>query len=242
MQDYCRAHPLCSQGQYSRALKQLAHAARVSPQNSSLSVNRAERWPPTGYTATSGVPGTIRRSRIISSWRMKSTSIGYLFATTCGRRGRVRPRRVQTPTAGQARRQQIAPGHHAHEAREAQGRDRAPGARHRRWAPVCRAARRVDEARKGTRWHQRGVVGDRRARFREIDEFVRRRLKDIQGMLVADVPRAKAELAKHCTAITLTPEGSTFRISGNLLGGRSDGAGGPNRYSRVFAFSASLAA
>jgi hypothetical protein len=56
------------------------------------------------------------------------------------------------------------------------------------------------------------------ARFREIDEFVRRRLKDIQGMLVADVPRAKAELAKHCTAITLTPEGSTFRISGNLLG------------------------
>jgi len=80
------------------------------------------------------------------------------------------------------------------------------------------------------------------ARFREIDEFVRRRLKDIQGMLVADVPRAKAELAKHCTAITLTPEGSTFRISGNLLGGRSDGAGGPNRYSRVFAFSASLAA
>jgi hypothetical protein len=25
-------------------------------------------------------------------------------------------------------------------------------------------------------------------------------------MLVADVPRAKAELSKHCTAITLTPE------------------------------------
>jgi hypothetical protein len=50
-------------------------------------------------------------------------------------------------------------------------------------------------------------------------------------MLVADVPRAKAELSKHCTAITLTPEAATFRISGdwNLLAGRSDGAGGPDR-------------
>jgi hypothetical protein len=48
-----------------------------------------------------------------------------------------------------------------------------------------------------------------------------------RGMLFAVVPRAKAELSKHCPAITLTPEGSTFRIAGdcNLLGGRSDGAG-----------------
>jgi hypothetical protein len=48
---------------------------------------------------------------------------------------------------------------------------------------------------------------------------------------MADVARAKAELSKHCTAITLTPEGATFRISGdwNLLGGRSGGAGGRDR-------------
>ncbi len=69
------------------------------------------------------------------------------------------------------------------------------------------------------------------ARFREIEEFVEKRLQDIRGLLFADVPRAKVELSKHCTAITLTPEGSTFRIAGdwNLVGGRSDGAGGQNR-------------
>ena len=52
------------------------------------------------------------------------------------------------------------------------------------------------------------------------------------------LPRAKAELSKHCTSITLTPEGSTFRIAEdwNLLGRRSDGAGGQNRtgYARLF--------
>ena len=42
------------------------------------------------------------------------------------------------------------------------------------------------------------------ARFREIEEFVQKRLQDIRGLLFADVPRAKAELSKHCTAITLT--------------------------------------
>jgi hypothetical protein len=62
------------------------------------------------------------------------------------------------------------------------------------------------------------------------DAFVQKRLQDIRGLPFADVPRAKAELSKHCTAITLTPEGSTFRITEdwNLLGGRSDGAGGRN--------------
>ena len=64
------------------------------------------------------------------------------------------------------------------------------------------------------------------------------RLQDIRGFLFADTPRAKAELSKHRTAITFTPEGSTFRITGdwNLLGGRSDGAGGQNRtgYARLF--------
>jgi hypothetical protein len=52
------------------------------------------------------------------------------------------------------------------------------------------------------------------------------------------VPRAKAEFPKHGTGIVLTPEGSSFRISGdrNLLGGRLDGAGGQNRtgYARLF--------
>jgi len=53
-----------------------------------------------------------------------------------------------------------------------------------------------------------------------------------------------AVFTKHSTAITLTPEGSTFRVTGvwNLLGGRSDGAGGPNRTTRAYAFSLSLAA
>jgi site-specific DNA recombinase len=76
------------------------------------------------------------------------------------------------------------------------------------------------------------------ARLQEIEKFVQKRLQDIRGLLFADVPRAKAELSKHCTAIKLTPEGSTFRIAGdwNLLGGRSDGAGGQNRtgYARLF--------
>jgi hypothetical protein len=76
------------------------------------------------------------------------------------------------------------------------------------------------------------------ARLQEIEQFVQKRLHDVRGLLFADVPRAKAELSKHCTAITLTPDGTTYRISGdwNLLGGRSDGAGGQNRtgYARLF--------
>ena len=82
------------------------------------------------------------------------------------------------------------------------------------------------------------------ARFREIEEFVQKRLQDIRGLLFADVPRAKVELSKHCTAITLTPEGSTFRIAGdwNLLGGRSDGAGGPARTDRDIRFTIKVAA
>jgi hypothetical protein len=76
------------------------------------------------------------------------------------------------------------------------------------------------------------------ARFQEIEAFVQKRLQDIRGLLFADVPRAKAELSKHRMAITLTPKGSTFRITGdwNPLGGRSDGAGGQNRtgYARLF--------
>jgi hypothetical protein len=74
--------------------------------------------------------------------------------------------------------------------------------------------------------------------LKEIEDFVMRRLVDIHGLLTGDVQRAKSELAKHCTEITLTPEGQTYQISGdwNLLGGRSDGAGGQNRtgYARLF--------
>ena len=54
-------------------------------------------------------------------------------------------------------------------------------------------------------------------------------MKGLSGLLAGQIPRAKAELAKHCTDITLTPEGKTYRLSGewDLLGIRSDGAGGP---------------
>jgi hypothetical protein len=73
------------------------------------------------------------------------------------------------------------------------------------------------------------------AKLQDIERFVMKRLGDIHGLLTGDVPRAKSELAKHCTEITLTPEGRTYRISGdwNLLGGRSDGAGGGNWIERL---------
>jgi hypothetical protein len=50
-------------------------------------------------------------------------------------------------------------------------------------------------------------------------EFVQKRLQDIRWLLFADVPQAKVESSNYCTAITLTQEGSTFRIAGdwNLL-------------------------
>jgi len=52
------------------------------------------------------------------------------------------------------------------------------------------------------------------ARLREIEDFVLSRLKDLNGLLTGEIPRAKAELAKHCTDITLTPEGKTYRLNG----------------------------
>jgi hypothetical protein len=77
------------------------------------------------------------------------------------------------------------------------------------------------------------------ARLKEIESFALSGLGDIQGRLAGEIPRAKAELAKHCTEITLTPEGRSYKLSGewNLLGDvRSDGAGGQNRtgYARLF--------
>ena len=75
-------------------------------------------------------------------------------------------------------------------------------------------------------------------KLQKIEEFAMKRLRDIQGLLGGDVLRAKSELAKHCTDITLTPKGNSYMVSGdwNLLGGRSSGAGGQNRtgYARLF--------
>jgi hypothetical protein len=76
------------------------------------------------------------------------------------------------------------------------------------------------------------------AKLQEMQELVRSRLVDVRSSLFVDAPRAKAELSKHCTAITLTPTDLSFRMSGDwgLLGGRLYGAGGQNRtgYARLF--------
>ena len=62
------------------------------------------------------------------------------------------------------------------------------------------------------------------AKLKEIEEFVMRRLGDIHGLLTGDVQRAKSELAKPCTEITLTPEGQTYEIKRGLeLVGRTFG-------------------
>ena len=46
-------------------------------------------------------------------------------------------------------------------------------------------------------------------KLQKIEEFAMKRLRDIQGLLGGDVLRAKSELAKHCTDITLTPKGNS---------------------------------
>ena len=74
------------------------------------------------------------------------------------------------------------------------------------------------------------------ARLQEIEAFVLNGLADIQARLAGEVPRAKAELAQHCTEITLTPEGKSYKLSGewDLVGDvRSDGAGGQNWTQRL---------
>jgi hypothetical protein len=72
-------------------------------------------------------------------------------------------------------------------------------------------------------------------------EFAMKRLRHIQGLCGGDVLRAKSELAKHCTDITLAPKGNSYIVSGdwNLLGGRS---GIPDSTARTAEFSLSLAA
>jgi hypothetical protein len=42
-----------------------------------------------------------------------------------------------------------------------------------------------------------------------------KRLRDIQGLLGGEVLRAKSELAKHCTDITLTAKGNSYIVSGD---------------------------
>jgi hypothetical protein len=81
-------------------------------------------------------------------------------------------------------------------------------------------------------------------KLQKIEGFAMKRLRDIQGLLGGDVLRAKSELAKHCTDITLTPKGNSYIANGdwNLLGGRSGGAGGPVCTTRIMVFNLSLAA
>jgi hypothetical protein len=66
-------------------------------------------------------------------------------------------------------------------------------------------------------------------KLQEIEEFAMKRLRDIQGLRGGDMLRAKLELAKHCTDITITPKGNSYMVSGdwNRLGGRSGCCRGP---------------
>jgi hypothetical protein len=81
-------------------------------------------------------------------------------------------------------------------------------------------------------------------KLQKIEEFAMKRLRDIQGLLGGDVLRAKSELAKYCTDITLTLKGNSYMVSGdwNLLGGRSGGAGGPAQTERYIRFTIKVAA
>ena len=79
------------------------------------------------------------------------------------------------------------------------------------------------------------------ARLEEIGAFVRRRLQDIRALLYGNFARAKAELGKHYREIRLTPEGESYRVSGEWdLIGRLTGAGGQNRTAYAGLFRAAL--
>ncbi len=76
-------------------------------------------------------------------------------------------------------------------------------------------------------------------RVRETRRFVESRLRNLRTLLNADPLRVRAEISKHVSRITLTPQGHTYIASGtwDLLGsGCMDGAGGQNRtgYARLF--------
>jgi hypothetical protein len=83
------------------------------------------------------------------------------------------------------------------------------------------------------------------ARLKEIEAFVLNGLESVQGRLAGEIPKAKAELAKHCAEITLTPEKGQLQVKRRvgLLGDvRSDGAGGPACTKRTTEFNLSFAA
>ena len=64
----------------------------------------------------------------------------------------------------------------------------------------------------------RGIV----AQLKEIEAFVLSSLQNIQERLTGEVSRAKGELAKHCTEITLTPEGKSYNLLPTAETGRRD--------------------
>src|SRR5690349_8880795 len=53
------------------------------------------------------------------------------------------------------------------------------------------------------------------AKLKEIEGFVKRSLGDTHSLLTCDVQQAKSEPTKHRTEITHTPEGQTYRVSGD---------------------------
>ncbi len=76
------------------------------------------------------------------------------------------------------------------------------------------------------------------AKLEEIETFIRKQFADLGKLASLEAESAKAELAKHCSAITITPDGNSYTVSGgwDLMGVRWDGAGGQNRtgYARLF--------
>jgi len=66
------------------------------------------------------------------------------------------------------------------------------------------------------------------AKLEEIEAFIRKRFANLAQLASLEVRAAKAELAKHCSAITVTPDGDSYTVSGgwDLMGVRSVGAGG----------------
>ena len=75
-------------------------------------------------------------------------------------------------------------------------------------------------------------------KLEQIEKFIRERFMDLRHLSAENAIAAKAELAKHCDSIWVTPENGGYSLSGdwNLTAGRSDGAGGQNRtgYARLF--------
>ena len=56
---------------------------------------------------------------------------------------------------------------------------------------------------------------DLQTKLQKIEESAMKRLRDIQGLLRGNMFRAKSELAKHCTDITLAPKGNSYIVSGD---------------------------